>query len=209
MSFDTVCELLTRDGLIEKLFTIGAIQEGEFTLKSGVQSPIYIDMRRVISYPELLQHVVDLMWHQIHEKDFHHLGGVPYAALPIASGMAVLYQKPMVMTRKEIKDHGTKRQIEGVYKQGDIVLIIEDIVTSGSSIFETVDQLTREGLLVNDVVVFLDREQGAKEQLVKKGINLHAVCTLSDVLDILKRRGKIDDATATRIKEFISENQFR
>ena len=208
MSLNTATELLTRDLLIEQLFMIGAIQEGEFKLKTGIMSPIYIDLRRIISYPEIFQYVVDLMWQNIAHKEFNHLGGVPYAALPLASGMAVLYQKPMIMARKDIKDHGNKRSIEGVYKQGDTVLIIEDIVTSGTSIFETVDQMAREGLLVNDVIVFMDREQGAKERLAQKGITLHAVCTLSDVLDVLKLRGKIDEPTAQKIKRFIAESQF-
>src|SRR3989304_5047771 len=191
MVFDIVAEL-TKDGLIEKLFAIGAIQEGEFILKSGISSPVYIDMRRIISYPELFQHVVDLMWEHVQDKNFHHLSAVPYAALPLASGLALLYQRPMIMTRKEKKEHGGKKQIEGVYKAGDTVIIIEDIATSGSSINEMVALLLGEGLLVNDVIVFLDREQGAKEQLAKKGINLHAVCTLSDVLAVLECRGKID-----------------
>lgn len=207
MSFDLINALVTRDSLIEQLFAIGAIQEGEFTLKSGISSPIYIDLRRIISYPELFQHAVDLMWSQIAQKEFHHLGGVPYAALPLASGMAILYQRPMIMARKEIKDHGTKRSIEGMYKEGDIVLIIEDIVTSGGSIEQTVDQMAREGLLVNDVIVFIDREQGAKEKLAQKGITLHAVCTLSDVLDVLQLRGKIDEPTAQKIKQFLKESQ--
>lgn len=208
MSITTVHELLTRDLLIEQLFTIGAIQEGEFKLKTGIMSPIYIDLRRIISYPEIFQYVVDLMWQHIAHKEFNHLGGVPYAALPLASGMAMLYQKPMIMARKDIKDHGNKRSIEGVYKQGDTVLIIEDIVTSGASIFETVDQMAREGLLINDVIVFMDREQGAKERLAQRGIALHAVCTLSDVLEILQIRGKIDESSAQKIRKFITESQF-
>lgn len=208
MSFEMIDYVLTRDSLIERLFAVGAIQEGEFKLKSGIMSPIYIDLRRVISFPELFQHVVDLMWHQISERDFHHLGGVPYAALPLASGMAMLYQKPMIMARKDLKDHGTKRSIEGMYKEGEIVLVIEDIVTSGGSIIETANQMAREGLLVNDVIVFIDREQGAKEKLAEKGITLHAVCTLSDVLDVLQSRGKIDEPTARKIKQFIKESQF-
>ncbi len=207
MAFDLVAEL-SKDGIIEKLFTIGAIQEGEFKLKSGINSPIYIDMRRVISFPVLYQYVVDLMWQEATGKEFDHLGGVPIAALPYASGMAILYQKSMVMPRKDIKKYGTARAVEGVYKQGDVVLVIEDIVTSGSSILETVDQLARQGLIVNDVIVFLDREQGAKELLAKKGITLHAVCTLSNVLHVLEQRGKIDGAAADKIRSFIQENQF-
>jgi uridine monophosphate synthetase len=209
MSVDLLNQLLTRELLIEQLFVIGAIQEGEFILKTGISSPIYIDLRRIISYPEIFQYVVDLMWQNIAHKEFDHLGGVPYAALPLASGMALLYQRPMIMARKDVKDHGTKRSIEGVYKRGDTVMIIEDIVTSGLSIFETVDQMAREGLLVNDVVVFLDREQGAKEQLAQKGITLHAVCTLSQVLEILQQRGQIDESAARKIRDFIKSSQFQ
>ena len=145
------------------------------------------------------------MWQQVGDKQFNHLCGVPYGALPLASGMAVLYQKPMIMTRKETKGHGLSRRIEGVYKAGGITLIIEDVATSGSSIIETVELLLQEGLMVNDVIAFMDYETGAKDRLAKKGITLHTVCTISDIINVLERRGKIDEPTAEKIRAFAQQ----
>ena len=194
--------------LIHRLFDIGAIKEGEFKLKSGITSPVYIDLRMIISYPDLYQVTVDLLWEKMATLSFDHVGGVPYTALPFASGIAILYQKPMLMTRKEVKDHGIIRAVEGAYNEGDTVMLIEDLVTSGASTLETVEKFKKAGLKVTDVVVFLDREQGGKKQLEKHGITLHAVCDLSTILDVLYNRGKIDGDAVDKIKAFISENQF-
>lgn len=208
MSFELVSAVLNRDGLIEKLFEIGAIQEGEFTFKSGIKSPIYIDLRRVISYPELLQLMADMMWTKISTKEFNSLCAVPYGALPLASSMAVLYQKPMIMARKDVKDHGILQQINGVYQEGTTVLLVEDIVTSGVSILETVETLSKVGIIVTDVVSFMEYEKGGKERLAKEGITLHEVCTISHVLDVLQTRGKIDEPTVQKIKSFVKESRF-
>ena len=196
------------ESLIGQLFKIGAIQEGEFHLKSGIDSPVYIDLRRVISYPEYFQQVVDLLAQELGDGEYHHIVGVPYAALPLASGIAVLYQKSMIMPRKEVKEHGTCRAIEGVYQRGQKVIIIEDIVTTGDSILETVTTLKNEGLEVEEVIVFLDRQQGAQKKLAEHGITLRAVCTLSDVLATLQQSGHIDETAVTKINNFIKEHQF-
>ncbi len=198
----------SKEELLHKLFEIEAIKEGEFTLVSGIKSPIYIDLRRIISFPDVFQYVVDLLWQEIVDKEVNHVGGVPYAALPLASGVALLYQKSMLMPRKDTKDHGAVRTVEGVYKRGDTVVLLEDVVTSGGSILKAVDTLEKVGLAVKDVVVFMDREQGAAKKLADRGINLRAVCTLSEAIDTLRNGGKIDDDAVMRITSFIKEHQF-
>lgn len=194
--------------LLHRLFEIEAIKEGEFTLASGVTSPIYIDLRRIISYPDVYQYVVDLLWHEMESGDIDHVGGVPYAALPLASGIAILYQKSMIMPRKEVKMHGSARTIEGVYKPGDTVVLIEDVVTSGDSLLQAIDTLEKEGLIVKEVVVFMDREQGAAQKLAQRGVIMRAVCTLSEAIEVLRSAGKLDEQTVARIVDFIQENQF-
>lgn len=197
-----------RESLFHRLFEIGAIKEGEFTLSSGISSPIYIDMRRIISFPDVYQYVVDLMWQEMKDKEVDHVGGVPYAALPLASGIALLYHKSMLMPRKEVKVHGAARSVEGVFKEGDSVVLIEDVVTSGGSSLKAIEQLKNASLHVKDVVVFMDRQQGARQKLANEGIALHAVCTISEAVDALRVGEKIDDAAATRIHAFLKENQF-
>lgn len=154
-------------------------------------------MRCVISYPEIFRSVVELLAQELNGFEYDHIVGVPYAALPFASGIALGYQKSMLMARKELKDHGTRRAIEGIYTKGQCAVIIEDVITSGSSVLEIVDILKKEDVYVQDVVVFLDRQQGAREKLAAHGIRLHAVCTLSELLATLHDAGLISYATCT------------
>lgn len=134
--------------------------------------------------------------------------GVPYTALPLATVICSTNQIPMLIRRKETKDYGTKRLVEGAVNPGETCLIIEDVVTSGSSVLETVEVLQKEGLKVTDAIVLLDREQGGRDKLQAHGIHLHSVCTLSKMLEILEQQKKIDAEMVERVKRFIQENVF-
>lgn len=170
--------------LIQALYQIGVVQFGQFTLKSQQASPVYINLRKIISYPKLLQHVADAMWSVIKDCQFDLICGVPYTALPIATCIALTHDIPMVMRRKEKKDYGTKQVIEGDFKSGQRCLVIEDIVTTGSSVLETITELEIVGLHVLDVALFIDREQGGKENL-STHCRVHSVMSLSTVLQTL------------------------
>ena len=193
--------------LILKLHKINAIKFGEFKLKSGIISPIYIDLRVTISYPEVLKMVAEAMWDKISDLNFDILCGVPYTALPFATVMSAEHNKPMVMRRKEVKDYETRKAIEGYFEAGQNCLIIEDLITSGSSVFETIEPLEHEGLKITDIVVLVDREQGGKKHIEDKGYNLHSVLTISQVLETLETEGKLDKEMAIKVKEFIKSNQ--
>lgn len=139
---------------------------------------------------------------------FHTVCGVPYTALPMATVICSTNQIPMLIRRKETKDYGTKRLVEGAVNPGETCLIIEDVVTSGSSVLETVEVLQKEGLKVTDAIVLLDREQGGKDKLEAQGIRLHSVCTLSRMLEILEQQKKINTEMVEKVKRFIQENVF-
>lgn len=192
--------------IILKLYDIGAIKFGTFTLKSGIISPIYIDLRESISYPYLLKDIAEALWNKISNCSFDRICGVPYTALPIASYLSVAYSIPMILRRKEQKDYGTKKIIEGVYKKNHVSVILEDLITSGSSVLETIAPIEEAGMKVHDVAVFLDREQGGRERLESKGYRLHSVTTMKNMLDILYDNQKIDNQTKELVLQFIKGN---
>jgi orotate phosphoribosyltransferase len=189
--------------IIHELYQIGAIKFGEFTLKNGSTSPIYIDLRQIISYPHLLRLVTEAMWHTIQAADFDIICGVPYTALPIATCMSLLNGLTMIMRRKEKKTYGTKQILEGKYKAGQTCLIIEDVITSGASVTETADDLEAVGLNINDVVVFIDREQGGKANLQKRHYTVHAAVTLTEILGTLMRSNQIDETERHIIQQYL------
>ncbi|EKD73393.1 MAG: hypothetical protein ACD_45C00331G0002 [uncultured bacterium] len=173
-----------QQALITSLYQIGAIQFGHFKLKSGLDSKIYINLRKIISYPDILRQVSAIMWEKVSRCQFHVVCGVPYTALPIATTLSLEHNIPMIMRRKEKKNYGTKQSIEGEFKAGDRCLVIEDVITSGSSILETVHDLINAHLVIDDVIVLVDREQGGKETLTKQ-FHVHTVLTLSQILQTL------------------------
>jgi orotate phosphoribosyltransferase len=186
---------------------IGAVKFGEFKLKSGIMSPIYIDLRLLISFPKVLKLISSAMIEIAKKLKFDVIAGIPYTALPIATAISLETDWPMVYARKEVKDYGTKKKLEGVYKEGNTALIIDDLITTGDSKFETIEPFEAAGLKIKDFVVLVDREQGGKRILEEKGYNLHSVIGINELLDILNKDGKLDDANYKKAKEFISKTQ--
>ncbi|XP_054282429.1 uridine 5'-monophosphate synthase-like [Macrosteles quadrilineatus] len=193
-----------------QFYDIGAVKFGDFKMKVGVNSPVYFDLRIMISYPKIMKLLSELLWDHIQAEGLKCdvLCGVPYTALPLATIIAVNAGLPMLIRRKEAKDYGTRKLVEGVFNKGDRCIIIEDVVTTGSSILETVEDLKREGLEVRDTIVVLDREQGGSGNLKKQGIVMKPLLTLTKLLKCLRAAGKIDDETINKIRTYISANQL-
>ena len=196
-----------KTALIKELYAIGAIKAGNFTLKSGMQSPIYFDMRLLISYPKLLRAVASECAEKMNAMGVEVLCGVPYAAVPLATLISSLSDIPLIMPRKEVKSHGTKKAIEGEFKPQDRCIVIEDVVVSGASIFETIKILEDHTLHVNDIVVLIDREQGGVENIESKGYKVHALFTISEILHVLLADGLITDQQCATIKNFCANNR--
>ncbi|KAJ9576729.1 hypothetical protein L9F63_025380, partial [Diploptera punctata] len=159
--------------LVISLYKMNVLKFGCFKMKVGIDSPVYFDLRSVVAYPAIMQKVAMLLWDFAKDEvECDQLCGVPYAALPIATLISVRTDIPMVIRRKEVKKYGTKKLIEGIFSPGQKCVVIEDVVTSGSSILETIYDLRSEGLDVTCALVIVDREQGGKTNLSEKGIKM-------------------------------------
>jgi uridine monophosphate synthetase len=195
--------------LANELLSAGCIKFGEFTLKSGLKSPIYIDLRQIISYPKLLAQIAQAYLPLLSTLQFSRIAGLPYAAIPIATAISLAGNYPMIYPRKEVKSYGTKAEIEGEYHAGETVVVIDDLATTGGSKFEAIEKLAGAGLVVKDVVVLIDRQSGAKESLAQAGYSLHAVLTITQMLDHWENTGKVEKDKIEETRKFLERSNVK
>lgn len=196
-----------REGLIDQLFEQGCVRVGEFILKSGLISPIYIDLRAIISDPALLRNVGEAYLPLLKPLRFNRVAGLPYAAIPISTAICLAGGYPMIYPRKEVKQYGTKAQIEGDYKPGETAVVIDDLATTGGSKFEAIEKLRSVGIKVTDVVVLIDRESGAREGLAEMEVTMHSVFTLTEMLNHWEANGKVSADQIQAVREFIKKSK--
>jgi uridine monophosphate synthetase len=198
----------TNSNLVLKLFDLGMIKFGEFKLKSGKLSPIYIDLRTAISYPDVFQQICDALYSVIslNSIKYDFICGVPYSALAFASGIAYGHKIPMLLKRKEVKAYGTKKILEGDFRQGDRCLIIEDIVTTGESILETVDILRSHGLVVDSACALVERNQGGVDNLLNNDCKLYHLFDLHYMATVLYDNKLIDQSSYTKAYTILTDS---
>lgn len=198
-------ELLNKEltSLADGLLEAGCIKFGSFTLKSGLTSPIYIDLRRIISFPELLRKIGAAYLPILQGLKFDRLAGLPYAAIPIATAVSLQGGYPMIYPRKEVKTYGTKAEIEGEFHAGETALVIDDLATTGGSKFEAIEKLTAAGLVIKDVVVLVDRQSGAKESLEQAGYSMHSVLSITQLLDHWESTAKVEKHRIEETRKFL------
>ena len=192
---------------IDQLLKLGALKFGDFVLKSGQKSSVYCDLRILVSHPDVLSGITDELW-QIFipgKLGIDRICGVPYTALPIATHLSIKHSIPMIIRRKEAKDYGTKKMLEGDFAKGERCLIVEDVVTTGSSVIETAQLLREHGLVVEKVIVFVDREQGARQNLKEAGIELLSLISMTDILERVKTSKHLNAEEVSKI-EALAQN---
>ncbi len=188
--------------LSNALFDNGCVQFGEFTLKSGLISPIYVDLRLLVSHPPLLQEVAKAMAEIARELAFDRIAAIPYAGLPIGVALALELNRPLIYPRK-VKAHGTRRAIEGTFDPGETALLVDDLITRGNSKLEAAAPLEKAGLLVRDVLVLIDREQGGAKDLAQHGYHLHTVLRLAEILDALRESARISSDQHAKVLAYL------
>lgn len=186
--------------LAQRLLDAGCIRFGDFELRSGAQSPIYLDLRILAGHPILLRRVARSYFPLLGDPD--RVAGVPLAGLPLATAVSLETGMPLVYPRAP-KSHGTGATVEGAWSPGERVTVVDDVVTSGTSLLEGVARLREAGLQVERAVVLVDREGGGREALAKEGVELRSVLDLRHVVDELARGGRISDEDLLRVRDFL------
>jgi len=196
---------LAQDELCDILLRTGSLKFGTFKLASGILSPYYIDLRLIPSDPEAFRRVIGFYSTVVAPtlaKRVQRFAGIPTAGIAYAAVLAFNLSKPFVYVRKEEKEHGRGRRIEGILQPGDKVLVLDDVITTGKNIIEAVEAIRGEGGVVEDTVVLLERQQGGEMNLSKVGVKLHAFATMKEIATRLNARGMIDDG---QLKEIVGQ----
>ena len=187
------------DGLLEA----GCVKFGDFTLKSGAKSPIYIDLRRLVAFPELLKEVAAAYASILETLKFDQLAALPYAAMPIGTAISLHGGWGMIYPRKEVKGYGTKVEVEGVYDANQRVVVIDDLISSGGSKLEGIIKLNEAGLEVKDIVVLIDRQSAGVDFMGEHGYKLHSVFTLPQLLDYWEESGSVNAEMIAKVRAFL------
>lgn len=197
-----------------QLFEIGAVKFGAFRLKlherkpDAPLSPIYIDLRILRSFPEVMKSAIAVYRELIRGLEFKLLADVPTAATPIVGILSHELGVGMISPRKEEKEHGIARKIDGVFTRGDIVLLVDDLITQADSKFDAIKVLEENGVRVRDVVVLIDREQGGVEELERSGYVCHSAFKLRGLLKYYLAEGKISEAEHDRTVKYLDETSL-
>ena len=175
------------DQLAQLLLASGAVKFGEFVLTSGRKSTFYVDVKKASTKPGILSLIARQMAELVSQHRDHEAGreellaGMELGAVPIVVALALESGIPYVILRKEKREHGTGKQIEGEFTQGQKVLIVEDVATTGGSIVRSAHILREAGLVVDRALVVVDREEGAGEALKEAGIELVPLVKMSQI----------------------------
>ena len=189
--------------LILDLFDLGCLLFGEYKQASGAIFNYYIDLRQIISDPNLFHRVLHAYAACLEGLAFDRIAGIPYGALPTATGLSLQLHKPLIYPRKEVKAHGARRLIEGDFQEGETVVVVDDILISGGSVLEGIAKLESSGLKVSDVVVFIDHgaagSHNGRSRLQAAGYHLHAVLPIERITEVLLQAGRLSAEQAASL----------
>jgi len=192
------------------LYKNNIIRFGNFTLASGKNSSYYVDLRLIPSYPHQFRKMIKNLQNLIVEKtgldDFDCLASVPTGGLVVTSALAIEIVKPLIYVRSKPKEHGTTKSIEGKISAGMKVVMVDDVMTTGTSVLNGINQLKEAGLLVSDLYVIINRLEGADKALSGIGVQTHQLTDILEITDILFQEKLIDKEIFEKIKNQVNRN---
>lgn len=175
--------MCSKDYLIELLKENEVFLEGDFTLSSGKKSNYYINMKKAITEPKILSTISKLISEKVANDDIDKVAGPALGAVPIATAVSLQSDLPLLMIRKEKKGYGTSKLIEGELVEGDNVIVVEDVSTTGGSLLKAIKAIQNNGGNVKRAFVVVDRQEGAIEEFKKEGIELEPLITVNEFFD--------------------------
>ena len=192
------------------LYKNDIIKFGNFTLTSGKNSSYYIDLRLVPSYPHQFRKMIKNLQNLIIEKtgldNFDSLASVPTGGLVITSALAIEIVKPLIYVRNKPKEHGIAKSIEGKTSTGMKVVMVDDVMTTGTSVLNGIKQLKDAGLSISDVYVIINRLEGADKVLDDVGVQIHQLTDILEITNILFQEKLVDEEIFEKIKNQINQN---
>ena len=192
------------------LYKNNIIRFGNFTLASGKNSSYYVDLRLIPSYPHQFRKMIKNLQNLIVEKtglnDFDCLASVPTGGLVVTSALAIEIVKPLIYVRSKPKEHGTAKSIEGKISAGMKVVMVDDVMTTGTSVLNGINQLKEAGLLVSDLYVIINRLEGADKALSDIGVQTHQLTDILEITDILFQEKLINKEIFEKIKNQVNRN---
>jgi orotate phosphoribosyltransferase/uridine monophosphate synthetase len=202
--------------LAKILWDSGAVQFGEFDIGTTIASPLYVNVRRIIGNPRALRRVASLIIEETqtlsgmlraHIAPFELVAGVPMGGLHIATALSLTDDTPLIYPHPLAGHQDVYEEIEGTYVPGQCVLLVDDLITGGSSIIETADTLRSAGLMVHDAFVLLDRQAGGRDRLKADGLQLHALLSMEMLLNYLVSQRLITQAQHTDCSDYIERTR--
>ena len=199
--------------LAKSLFEIGAVKFGAFKIKihktnpDAPLCPYYFDLRVIRSFPKVMKETIEVYKNMAKDLDYDLIADIPLGSSPFASNLAWVLEKPMITPRPEVKNYGTKKVVEGEFKGGQKVLVVDDLITAGDSKIEVLNIFKEADLKVSDVLVLIDREQGGAEKLDKMNYKLHSAMTTTKILDFYLTENMITKEKHQEILNYMKENQ--
>jgi uridine monophosphate synthetase len=193
--------------IAKALADINVVKFGEFTLASGLVSPIYVDLRILPSYPDAMGVVSEELVKVVKKLKPEVVAGAETAGIPLATAISLKTKIPMIYVRKRPKSYGRGEQIEGVLEKDAKVILIDDMATNAYSKIKFIEGIKHSGGVVEDVLIVLDRGQGGVEALAKENVKLHSLITLKELLEYMKGKNLIDDGKYDEVLAYLEQNK--